>query len=131
VRCREARKYWDGSLARANVLNRLADKLRRMYASQPPPAEREEARNRLATAAARLLERRGLGGEDDVLPPNNARLLGALLYATNLDEFDALAPGNGDPGPALRTLVAATRGKDDPFRVLAGLAAEQGKLQNG
>jgi len=130
IRCRAARKYWDESLERANVLDRLADKLRRMYASHPPPAEREEARNRMATAAARLLERHGLGG-DDVVPPNNARLLGALLYATNLDEFEALAPRNADPGPALRTLVAATRGKDDPFRVLAGLAAERGKLQNG
>jgi hypothetical protein len=54
-----------------------------------------------------------------------------MLYATRLDEFEALAPGDADPGPALRVLVAATRGKDDPFRVLAGLAVERGKLQNG
>jgi predicted aminopeptidase len=131
VRCREAQKYWDETLARANVLNRLADKLRRMYASHPPPAQREQARSRMAAAAARLLERRGLGGADDVLPPNNARLLGALLYASHLDEFEALAPSDVDPGPALRILVAATRGKDDPFRVLGGLAVERGKLQNG
>jgi predicted aminopeptidase len=131
ARCREAREYWDTTRARGSVLDRLADKLRRLYASHPPPARRERDRTRMATAAARLLERRGLGGKEDVLPPNNARLLGAMLYATRLDEFEALAPGYTDPGPALRVLVAATRGKDDPFRVLAGLAVERGKLQNG
>src|SRR4029453_19133521 len=104
--CREAREYWDATRARGSVLDRLADKLRRLYASHPPPARRERDRTRMATAAARLLERRGLGGLEDVLPPNNARLLGAMLYATRLDEFEALAPGDADPGPALRVLVA-------------------------
>jgi predicted aminopeptidase len=130
-RCWEARASWDATRAHARVLGRLADKLRRLYATRPAPARRERVRAALAAAAARTLERRGLGGEADVLPPNNARLLGALLYATRLDEFEALAPGDADPGPALRALVAATRGERDPFRVLAGLAAERGKLQRG
>jgi predicted aminopeptidase len=120
-RCREAQLAWEATRARGRVLGRLADKLRRLYATHPAPTRRERARARLAAAAARTLERRGLGGEDDVLPPNNARLLGMLLYATRLDDFEALAPGAADPGPALRTLVAAARGERDPFRVLAGL----------
>ena len=62
---------------------------------------------------------------------NNARLLGALLYATRLDDFEALAPGDADPGPALRDLVAAARGRADPFAALAALAASRGKLQSG
>jgi hypothetical protein len=104
------------------VLGRLADKLRRLYAAALPPARRERVRARLAAAAASTLERRGLDGAADVLPPNNARLLGLLLYATRLEEFEALAPGDADPGPGLRALVAAARGERNPFRVLAGLA---------
>ena len=130
-RCREAHIAWKATRARGRILGRLADKLRRLYASHPEPAQRERVRTRLAAAAARCLERRGLGGEADVLPPNNARLLGALLYATRLDEFEALAPGGTDPGPALRALVVAARGERDPFRALAGLASERGKLQRG
>ena len=130
-RCREAQASWKATRARARVLGRLADKLRRLFEARPAPARRERMRGELAADAARTLERRGLGGESDVLPPNNARLLGALLYATRLDEFEALAPGDADPGPALRLLVVATRGESDPFRVLAPLAAERGKLQRG
>lgn len=130
-RCREARTAWDATRARGRILGRLADKLRRLYATHPAPGRRERIRARLAAAAARTLERRGLGGDTDVLPPNNARLLGALLYVTRLDQFEALAPGAADPGPALRALVGAARGERDPFRVLAGLAAERGKLQKG
>ncbi len=131
ARCVEARASWAATLARGRVLDRLAEKLRRLYETHPPAARRERARTRLAAAAARTLTRRGLGGEADVLPPNNARLLGALLYATRLDDFEALAPGDDDPGPALRLLVDATRGARDPWRVLDGLVAEQGKLQKG
>ena len=129
-RCDRARRMWDRTLARGRVLTRLADKLRRLYASRPPPAVRERLRERLAAAAADTLVHHHLGDVSDVSPPNNARLLGALLYTTRLDDFEALAPGEDDPGPALRDLVAAARGRDDPFRVLAGLAG-RAKLQNG
>jgi predicted aminopeptidase len=131
MRCREAKVAWTRTRARGRVLGRLADKLRRLYAAAPAPARRERLRARLAAAAARTLERRGLGGAGDVSPPNNARLLGALLYGTRLDDFEALAPGESDPGPALRALIVATRGERDPFRALADLAAPQSKLQRG
>ena len=130
-RCEKARAAWAETRARARVLQRLAARLRRLYASHPDPSERELRRTALARAAARALERRGLAGADDLVPPNNARLLGALLYATSLDDFAALAPGDTDPGPGLRALVAAARGAPDPFRSLAALAEERGKLQSG
>jgi predicted aminopeptidase len=129
--CREARAAWTATRARGRILARVAEKLERLYAKHLPPERRERARLRLSAAAARTLERHRLGSAQELLPPNNARLLGLLLYATHLDDFEALAPGDGDPGPALRTMVAATRGERDPFRVLAALAAEQGKLQRG
>ena len=121
----------DRTRARGRILTRFADKLRRLYASHPEPAGRERAREWLAAAAAGSLARYHLGDASDVDPPNNARLLGALLYATRLDDFEALAPGDADPGPALRDLVAAARGRADPFEALAALAASRGKLQSG
>src|SRR5262249_2620711 len=95
-----------------------------------PAAERERERTVLTAAAGRTLTRRGLD-DDDVVPPNNARLLGALLYATRLDDFAVLAPGDSDPGPGLRALVASARGAPDPFESLAALTAEGAKSQGG
>jgi predicted aminopeptidase len=131
ARCDRAREGWRRTRARGRIITRLADKLRRLYARHPRPAARERMRERLAGVAAEALIRHHLGETSDVIPPNNARLLGALLYATRLDEFAALAPGDGDPGPALRALVAAARGSDDPFEALGRLAASRGKLQSG
>jgi predicted aminopeptidase len=129
-RCEIARTNWAETRIRARVLQHLAARLRRLYAEHPPAAERERARAVLTAAAARTLTRRGLD-DDDVVPPNNARLLGALLYATRLDDFAVLAPGDSDPGPGLRALVASARGAPDPFESLAALTAEWGKLQSG
>jgi predicted aminopeptidase len=129
--CEEARAGWTATRARGRVLARLTEKVERLLARGLPPERRERARVALSAAAARTLEHRGIGGAEELLPPNNARLLGLRLYATRLDDFEALAPGDSDPGPALRAVAAATPGKRDPFRVLAGLAAERGKLQRG
>ena len=129
--CDTARTAWAETRVRARVLEHLAARLRRLYASRPPPEERERVRTGLAVAAERSFERRGLEGGDELLPPNNARLLGALLYATRLDDFAALAPDDADPGPGLRALVAAARGAPDPFRSLAAITVERGKLQSG
>ena len=129
-RCQAARTAWDETRVRARVLQHLAARLRRLYAEHLPAAERERERTVLTAAAGRSLTRRGLD-DDDVMPPNNARLLGALLYATRLDDFAVLAPGDSDPGPGLRALVASARGAHDPFESLAALTAEWGKLQSG
>jgi predicted aminopeptidase len=134
VRCAEARASWSGTRGRGRVLGRLADRLRRLFASRPALAVRERRRRGYAALAGRSLERRRLGTMADVLPPNNARLLGELLYLTRLDDFEALAPGLEDPGPALRRLMAAARGTRDPFRTLDRLLAgggRQGKLHDG
>lgn len=130
-RCAEARASWRETRGRGRVLGRLADRLRRLFASRPTPAVREQRRWAYAAMAGRSLERRRLGRMADVYPPNNARLLGERLYLTRLDDFEALAPGDQDPGPALHRLIVAARGSHDPFgvldRLLAG-AASQGKL---
>jgi hypothetical protein len=110
------------------VLERLADRLRRLYAARPPVAVRERVRGALAHSAAGALDRRGLRGREDLVPPNNARLLSALAYATDLDTFDRLAPADADLGPALAALVDAARGAPEPFGALAVLASrEQGR----
>jgi predicted aminopeptidase len=133
TRCAEARAAWRRTRGRGRVLGRLADRLRRLYASRPARDVRERQRWALAAMAGRSLERQGLGTMADVYPPNNARLLGELLYLTRLDDFQALAPGEEDPGPALRRLMAAAQGSHDPFGVLDRLlgGGGQGKLQDG
>jgi predicted aminopeptidase len=120
--CSDARRRWRETRARGRVLSHLAARLRRLYATDPRAKERERDRTALARAAARALQRQGIGGPADVLPPNNARLLGDLLYLTDLDVFDALAPTDADLGPALTALAAVAGGAGDPFAALAALA---------
>jgi predicted aminopeptidase len=119
--CTQARAAWAATRARAQLLARLAAQLRRLYARRPPRAVRERARTWLAGAAADALARRRLGRRTDLVPPNNARLLGELLYTTALDRFDALAPSDADLPTAIARLVAAAKGSRDPFAALAAL----------
>src|SRR5205823_5560329 len=91
--------------ARATLFARVATQLRRVYAAGLPAARRERLRSWLAAAAAETLVRRGLGRREELVPPNNARLLGELVYGTDLDVFDRLAERDADLGPALRALV--------------------------
>ena len=121
-RCDEARRRWGAVRARGRILGRLAARLRQLYATRPSIALREQRRTGLLRAAAAALARRGLGG-GELLPPNNARLLGDLLYLTELDTFDRLAPGDGDLGPAVAALVRSVKGSADPFAALAALAS--------
>lgn len=114
-RCTEIRRRWTAMRARGRVLGRLKNRLVRLYASRPAPATRERVRTWLAGAAARALEKHHLGGRGELVPPNNARLLGELIYLSELDVLDALAPTDADVGPAVATLVERTRGAADPF----------------
>jgi len=127
ARCAEARRRWDATRAHARVLGRLAARLRRLYAASPPVAVRERTRVALARAAAAALTRRGLAGADDLVPPNNARLLGDLVYLTDLDTFDALVAADDQLGDAIRTLAASTRSAPDPFAALLALAGRSAR----
>jgi predicted aminopeptidase len=120
--CAESRREWARVRARGRVLGRLADRLRRLYATPLPVAAREGIRGRLAERAAATLVRRALGSRSELVPPNNARLLGKLLYLTELDTFERLAPTDAGLGPAVAALVAEARHADDPFAALALLA---------
>jgi predicted aminopeptidase len=124
-RCAEARMRWSSMRARGRLLTRLAARLVRLYAAAPPPRVRERLRAGVVAAAGAALERRKLGRRSELVPPNNARLLGELLYATRLDRFEALAPHGEDLGAALGALVAATRGSHDPFAALETLASRR------
>ena len=124
-RCEEARRRWERTRARGRIYGRLAARLRRLYAARPGAAVRERTRARLAGAAAEALARRGLGERSELLPPNNARLLGDLLYLTDLDRFAMLVPSDADLGPAVADLVAAARGAADPFAALRLLASRR------
>ena len=104
------------------MLGHLAARLRRLYAAAPSLAVRERSRAELAAAAAAALARRGLGGRSELVPPNNARLLGELIYVTRLDAFDALAPTDAALGPALGAVASAARGAREPFAALETLA---------
>ncbi len=121
--CTEARRRWRVTRARGRLLGHLATRLRRLYAHHPPGTATQGARAALATAAADRMVRRGLGARRELVPPNNARLLGALVYLTDLDGFDRLAPTDADLGPALARLVAAAREATEPFSAVRVLAS--------
>jgi len=122
-RCDEARARWARTRARSRLFERVASRLRRLYAARPSVAVRERARSRIVAAAADALVRRRLGDRRDLVPANNARLLGDLVYLTRLEDFDALAPTDETLRPALAALADATRGAGEPFGALTALLA--------
>lgn len=124
ARCARTREAWRAMQARGVVLGRLAAKLRRLYERDPPERVREQIRGRLAARAGRALEAQRAGRLTELVPPNNARLLGALIYVTDLDAFQALAPDESDPGPAIRALAATANGSGDPFAQVRALSPD-------
>lgn len=113
--CATARRRWTLMKARGRVLGRLAVRLRALYAAALPPAVREARRAALCRQAAASLTRRRLGRTDDLVPPNNARLLSELIYFDHLDDFDRLAADDATLPGAIARLVAAPVATDDPF----------------
>jgi predicted aminopeptidase len=121
-RCGEARRRWSATLAESAVLSRLAARLDRVFAADLPAPERDRLRSRLADRAVRQGSRHGLRLDDLLLPPNNARLMAALVYLSHLDAFETLTPADAPLGPAIRRLIEATRDADDPFTAVETLA---------
>jgi predicted aminopeptidase len=123
ARCAEARADWQTTRERGRILGRLATRLRRVYAAGTRPVRRERLRTWVAQAAAADLVARHAGSRRELVPPNNARLLGELVYLDRLDAFDRLAPTDGDLGPAIAALVDAVRGAPEPFGAVEALAS--------
>jgi predicted aminopeptidase len=121
-RCAQARGRWRAVRALGAVLGHYAARLRRLYAADPPPAARARGRERLAAAAVRALARRGFEGDAELLPPNNARLLAGLVYTTDLDVFERLAPAGADLRPVLAALAEQVRGSPAPLAATSRLA---------
>ncbi|MFN8543096.1 MAG: hypothetical protein U0807_02660 [Candidatus Binatia bacterium] len=65
-----------------------------------------------------------------VLPANNARLLGELVYLSDLDAFDRLAPSDDALPAAIARLVATARTARDPFAAVRE-AAPRGRATGG
>lgn len=121
-RCAEARVRWARMRAEARILERLAGRLERLYGAGLDPPLRDVRRRGLHRGARRALEARGLGrSREAVWPPNNARLLGTLLYTSRLDRFDALAPGDADLAGALARLRAEIARRGGGFAALEAL----------
>jgi predicted aminopeptidase len=121
--CADARRRWRVARDRGKVLGRFAARLERLYRTQPAPPVREAERARLAAAAEAALARRGAGRRSDLTPPNNARLLGELLYVSRLDAFDRLAPADDGLPAALDAIVHGACAAPDPFAVVDRLAS--------
>ena len=120
-RCAEARRRWAATLAEGGVLSRLAARLERVFAADLSASARDRLRRRLAGRAVRQGARRGVVLEALLVPPNNARLLAALVYVSHLDGFETLAAGDAPLGPAIRRLVEAARDASDPFAAVEAL----------
>jgi predicted aminopeptidase len=126
ARCAEARRRWANVRARGVVLARLVDRLRVLYAANPAPARRERERAALGAAAGRALARRGAGRADELLPPNNARLLGERVYTTSLGLLERLVPADAPPDRILAALADAVRDAErDPFVAVSALAGRR------
>jgi predicted aminopeptidase len=110
ARCEEARRRWAVTRARGRLFARLARRLGRLYGHRLPPRVRDGVRARLAARAGAALERDGIGRRSELVPANNARLLGLLLYTTGLDDFDRAVPLGADLRAGLSTLASATEG---------------------
>jgi predicted aminopeptidase len=121
ARCAEARTRWSRLRAHARLLDRYVRRLRALYAGALPAPRREARRRGLAAAADRALVRRRLAPPGDLSPPNNARLLAAVVYETDLDAFDRLAPTDAAVAGALARVIAAARGASDPLAAVRAL----------
>jgi predicted aminopeptidase len=122
-RCAEARHRWDVVKAHARVLERYVRRLQAVYAGPLDPVARQRARARLAERVGRALARRGLAGREEIVPPNNARLLAMLAYETELPAFERLAPTSAALPDAIGRIVRAARGAPDPFAAVGALDA--------
>lgn len=121
-RCALARARWSRIRAHGRLLAHYVRRLRALYAANLAPRPRERRRRVLAASAARSLTRRRLGTADELSPPNNARLLGMLVYETELGTFERLAPSDEALAPAVRRLVETVRGAADPLAATRALA---------
>ena len=121
--CRLARRRWQAVRRHGRVVGRYATRLRTLYATQAAGPALEARRGALARRAGAALERHAAGRADELFPPNNARLLGMLVYETDLDVFERVLAGGPDLPDAIRTIVAAARDADDPFVAVRALGA--------
>jgi predicted aminopeptidase len=123
--CAVARRRWEAVRRHGRVVGRYATRLRALYATAGAGPARDVRRGALARLAGAALERHRAGRASELVPPNNARLLGMLVYETDLDAFERGLAAAGSLPDAIRTIVAAAREAADPFaavRALGGVA---------
>jgi predicted aminopeptidase len=127
-RCALAEDRWRDERAYGAVLEAVAEELRVLYATGPPPdvrATRREAimrggTERLTREALRTTRYRG----QDLTRFNNAAILHQLLYRRELRAFEAVWSAQGaDLGRTVAGITAAARTAADPFAAMAPLAS--------
>jgi len=119
--CETARDRWTRMRRRARLFAHLVRRLEALSAMPMPRRAYQARRAAIHRSAARGLVRHGLGNGASVYPPNNARLLAALVYMTRLEDFEALVSRDAGLGPALARLRAALRNGPQPFAALDAL----------
>jgi len=135
ARAREAEAIWHDERLLAVFYADLAARLDTLYASGRTGTALDAARAAIFTAARRTLVD-SLGPEFQAYraawfarrPLNNASVIAARIYRTRLAAFDAVLDAqHGDVRAAIGAIVRAEKtraGGEDPYTVLAGLAAQ-------
>jgi len=135
MQSRRAASIWRDQIRLGDFYRGLVEELEALYGSGLEPEETERLRQEVFEAARERL--RGPLAEEfeaysgEVLarrPLNNASLLGARLYHSNLELFDLLLErAGGDLRRAVADLAAAVEARGDtaPFEVLEALVASE------
>ena len=132
VRAQRAAAVWRDQLRLADFYSGLIHELEALYGSDLPP-DTVATRREVVFAAARDRLAGGLDGELEAFqgprlaerPLNNASVVGARLYLSDLDVFDrVLMQFDGDLRSAIAAMVGAVLadGERDPFTVVQELA---------
>ncbi|MEO6027449.1 MAG: aminopeptidase [Candidatus Binatia bacterium] len=126
----QARMAWDDERLFATFVQGLGNRLRTLYAEQDETAALA-GREVLFTEALASFPSLAFHGKRfdtfDDLHLNNAVLLQALLYTTDLDVFESLAARLGGVRPALDVIEAAARSDPkDPFGAVRRALADLG-----
>ena len=127
---REAALEWDDELRFAAFVDRLAARLRGIYAAAPDEPAALAAREEIFAAARSEFRSLAFARKrfDAFLtePLDNAVVLHHLLYTTALDVFEAIYRRHGDLRSALSFIERAAHGEGDPFTAVRRALGELG-----
>jgi predicted aminopeptidase len=132
-RCKSARAQWNDDLLFSHYLGILVPELEAVYDRTDLPLEerlrlRKEVHTRVQENFLTEFGPRLSPGYQRLIsrPLNNARLVAVRLYYHRLDLFEAaLQRHDQDLHATIQAIITAVRGSNDPYSVLAHLAATE------